>query len=293
MVPAMGAVRSLGTLAVMALAACRASRDTRAQAQPTPAGSASSPRDAGAGASSPVDAAAAQAVDAAAAPGDAASDARLASAPAWPVAPGAEVPGFGCIGWSRKRGVLACILGSSFSDSGLDVSLGFVPIRPDAESIEPLALVEQPGRTPPPFPPDKIAPFNDLLRGFTPLDRDAARIGTRWVDDKLVVNPPITAGGATLVLLLRREGTMIFAPKYRATLWIRFAGRPRVMIEELADAISDVEARLFTVGGAVIVQRIHSVGDEGTYGTFIQLWRCTADHCDDAREPFPAPAQPP
>jgi hypothetical protein len=86
---------------------------------------------------------------------------------------------------------------------------------------------------------------------------------------------------------------MIFAPKYRATLWIRFAVHPRIMVEELADAISDIEARLFTVGGAVIVQRIHSVGDEGTYGTFIQLWRCTADRCDDAREPFPAPAQPP
>jgi hypothetical protein len=193
---------------------------------------------------------------------------------------------------------MACILGSSFSDNGLDVSLVFVPLRPDAESIESLALVEQPSRSPPPFPPDKIAPFNDLLRGFTPLDRGAARIATRWDGDKLVVDPRIIgplpgASGATLALQLEREGTMIFAPKYRATLWIRFAGHPRLMIENLADAISDIEAHLFSVGGAVIVERIYSVGDEGTYGTFIQLWRCTADGCDDAKESLPAPAQPP
>lgn len=276
----------------MAVTACRANRDPQAQATAT--GSASSPRDAaGTGAPSPVDAATAPVADAAAAAVDAASDTRPAAPPAWPVTSSAEVPEFGCIGWSRKRGVLACILGNSFSDSGLDVSLVFVPVRADAELIEPLSLVEQPGRSRPPFPPDKVAPFNDLLRGFTPLARDAARLETRWTHDKLVVGPATTAGGATLALQLQREGTMIFAPKYHATLWIRFAGHPRLLIEDLADALSHVEARLFTVGGALIVERIYSVGDEGTYGTFIQLWRCTAERCDDATEPFPAPAQPP
>ena len=295
MVPTMRSVHGPGALALVALAGCRGSHDTQPQAQPTPSWSATSPRDAGSLAPNPVDAAAAPAVDhtappfgGAAARGqaplvDAGSDARLAGAPAWPVAPGAEVPGFGCIGWSRKRGVLACILGMAFSDSGIDVSLGFVPVRADAEPIEPLALVEhKPGLSPPPFPPDKIAPFNSLLRGFTPLDRGAPWIEASWAGDELIVSPPITAGGATLALQLGREGRMIVAPKYRAKLWIRFAGHPRLMIEDVADAISHVDVRLFTVGGAVIVERIYSVGDEGTYGTFIQLWRCTADRCDEA-----------
>jgi hypothetical protein len=276
----MRGVRGLVALGLMVLAGCRGDRNP--QTQPTSAGGAGSLRDAGGSANAPI------AVDAAAPPvdapaADAASDASVAALPAWPVAPGADVPEFGCIGWSRKRGVLACILGTSFSDTGLSTALTFVTIRPDAEAIEPLVLVEQPGRSRPPFPPDKIAPFNDLLRGFMPIDRSAPRLEAAYVGDKLVVGPALTAGGAKLSLELERDGTMIYAPKYRATLWIRFPGQPRVMIEQVADAISHVEARVFAVGsGAVIVERIYSTGDEGTYGTYIRLWQCATDRCDDA-----------
>jgi hypothetical protein len=178
--------------------------------------------------------------------------------------------------------VLACVLGDSFSDSGLTVSLDFVRLRENADKIESLALAKSPYYgAEPEFPPDKIEPFNEALRGFTPIDRSAARIGSRWDgNDKIVVDPQVTAGGATLRLEVVREGRAIFAPKHSTTLWIRFAGHPRILISEVADAISRIEARLFVLGGAVIVERIYSVGDEGTYGTHIALWQCTPEECE-------------
>jgi hypothetical protein len=86
---------------------------------------------------------------------------------------------------------------------------------------------------------------------------------------------------------------MIIAPKHRATLWIRFAGHPRILVDEVGDAISHVQARLLVLDGAVVVERIYSVGDEGTYGTFVGVWRCMPDRCEPPRDDDPATPQRP
>jgi hypothetical protein len=199
------------------------------------------------------------------------------------VVPGTEVPDFACLGWSIRRGLVACIVGSrGFNVGDSTVSLVFKPLRPGVEAPEPITLLqrtENEGRGPDELLAAQASELAAQLRGFVTLDRSAA-VEAHFVDDHLVVTPAVTAGGATLSLRATRHGTVVFAPKVRAQLTLRLPGHPRQVLETEEGAIGGYTAHLFALDRAIVVERRYHIGDEGTSGNVGDVWVCIAGQCD-------------
>jgi hypothetical protein len=221
---------------------------------------------------------------------DATTDAAVDAWSPIAVVPGREVPEFTCLGWSRRRGLAACIIGSRGHNVGdSDVALVFEPLRPNTEVPEPLTLIhrsEEEGPGPEELPQEQVAELVAQLRGFVTIDRAAPVVELVSADSHVGVTPPISAGGATLSLQATSHGTVVYAPKLRVVLTIQLAGHARTVLEEAEGAISAYTARLIVLDHTVIVERRYGIGDEGTSAAIGDVWVCNAGHCD------PGPVQP-
>jgi hypothetical protein len=224
-------------------------------------------------------------------PGDAAGDAAVDAAPQTIVL-GNTVPDFGCLGWSPQRQVAACIIGSrGVNIGGSQVDLVFIGASADVEtppSITILQSDDQGGMAPDEMPPALIAQLASAVRGFVPWDRSLARITSTREDDKLVMSAPISVGGMRITVRTRKELPAGFATQFSAMLTVRVPGGAEHVVAETSGSLSSVEVRGFAIQDraghrGVIVEQIHGIGDEGIYGSFAQLWRCTRDGCDQAQ----------
>jgi hypothetical protein len=229
----------------------------------------------------------AAAVDAATPPADAAPDA--------PPAPkaiiiGDTVPELGCIGWSPKRGLVACILGQrGYNLGGSKVDLVFFGVGKVAgdpsqvpESIAILDTGDEGGAGLDALDPALTARLRKALEGFLLWDRSGPILTAETVDGKPTASPPLTTGGMTIALRAERAPQQGYAPCLSAQLTVRVPGGARHIVNEVSGPIS-VEVRAFPLDGVgrgtVIVEHLRSTGDEGISGTEASVWRCTAAGC--------------
>lgn len=244
-----------------------------------------------AGSSSAAEAAPAP-VDAAAAPPPV--DAAAPDAPPAPKAImiGDKVPELGCMGWSPKRGLVACVLGQrGVNLGGTLVSLKFFGVGKAAsdpsqvpESITILDTGDGGGPAPDELDPALTARLRKALEGFLLWDRSGPILTAEIAEGKPVASPSITIGGMTIALRAERAPQQGFAPCVSAQLTVRIPGGARHIVNEENGPFS-VEVRPFPLDGVgrgtVIVEQLRHTADEGIYGTAASVWRCTAAGCEE------------
>ena len=270
-------------LLVWSTSACR---DRSAPTPGPPAAGSSATAAAAAADAAIADAAAADAAVAAAA----AADAAAADAAARTIAIGRVVPDLGCLGGSPRRELAACIAGVRGSNlgDGTKVELAYFAVSEGAEvppRIPILVVGEGQGRGLDDLPPALAAQLTSELEGFAPWSRDGALITTRSADDKLVVGPPISVGGMTIAVRLDPAPPQGYAPAYSALLTVRVPGGARHVVAETTGSVSGLEVRAFAIRdrsgrGAVLVEQVHHIADEGMYGRAASFWMCTASGCE-------------
>jgi hypothetical protein len=193
------------------------------------------------------------------------------------VVPPKKVPDFGCFAWSKAQRRVACVVGArGFWGGGTRVELAFIALDPAAPEIESLVLVDtgdEESRGPDDLAPETVMRVADALRGFTPLT-PRARTRTKWKKDHLVAGPPISVGGITFKMTLDPVPPLSVAPAFHAVITAA-----NVSLYDDTNAFSGFEVRAFAIGGVVIVDAMHSIGDEGTYGSFGSAWRCIGKIC--------------
>lgn len=186
-----------------------------------------------------------------------------------------EVPEFGCLGWSRARSLVACVVGERTDDGGR-IDLVFAALRagvevPDAITVLDAAYLGASLE----LPQATVDRLTAALRGFEPLDR-APQL---HADYKHMVAPPIVVGGLALAARLAEDGTGTFATKYHYILVGQRGRKTTITLDDFSNTIDRLDVRAFAIGDRVIVDRSYHIGDEGTYGTFGAAWLCNAYDC--------------
>jgi hypothetical protein len=101
---------------------------------------------------------------------------------------------------------------------------------------------------------------------------------------KLVAGPAISVGGMELAVRARPAPTTTIARRFGATLTVRLPSGARRGVAD-TESITGLEVRAFPLRdragrGAVLVEQIQSVADEGMYGAVAAVWRCTEAGCE-------------
>ena len=198
-----------------------------------------------------------------------------------------KVPEFGCLAWSRSRELAACVIGSrGFNVGPATVRLVFVPLG-DADAPESLALLdlEQENPGPDDLPRDLAKRFEASLTGFSRLQRTAPSITVSGEGSSLVKGSPLSVGGMSISVRANRAPPLAFAPAYHATVTVRGPDGSQRPLSDLTAPMT-LEIRAFPLRdranhSVVLVEQVHSVGDEGTFGSHGAAWRCTAQSCQE------------
>jgi len=200
------------------------------------------------------------------------------------IAIASSVPDFGCLGWSPDQNVAACVVGQRGTNiGGTQVEVALVPLTAKADAGDPVKLLDlgdNDGRGPDELPPPIATRLASTLRGFVSLDRNLAHISSTNDDGKLIVSAPVSVGGMVIAVRSEPAGRQVFAPANHVVLSVRFADGTKRVLADRSDAIHTVDARAFALHGAVIVELVYATGDEGTYGSYGSVWRCSATDCE-------------
>ncbi|MBX3158831.1 MAG: hypothetical protein KF773_22885 [Deltaproteobacteria bacterium] len=265
------AMRGVTCTVLVGLAAgCGGKREPAREAEPPAKTSDVRASDAAAPAAAVVDAA----------PAVAAVVADAAAAPAGLVID--KVPEFGCLGWSPRRRIAACIGGRWGFNIGVNlIELTLVAASPGAPAPDPITLSPEGAAAfeKPPLAPELVTQLAGALEGFVPWDRAAPAI-------ELQPNKPggtstITVGGAKIDVRVSPAppGHSTRAPAHRVKVTARIGGTAHLVGETLGP-ISEVKVRAFPLDkDVVVVEQIHHLGDEGTTGDLASFWLCTAAGC--------------
>jgi len=198
-----------------------------------------------------------------------------------------KVPEFGCLAWSRSRELAACVTGSrGFNVGPATVSLVFAPLG-DAEAPAFLTLLdlEQENPGPDDLPQDLAKRFEASLAGFTRLPRTSPSITVSGEGSSLVKGSPLSVGGMSISVRANRAPPLAFAPAYHATLTVRGPDGSQRLLNDLTAPMT-LEVRAFPLRdrqnhSVVLVEQVHHVGDEGTFGSHGTAWLCTAQSCQE------------
>ncbi|MCE9576870.1 MAG: hypothetical protein K8W52_27235 [Deltaproteobacteria bacterium] len=192
----------------------------------------------------------------------------------------ATVPDFGCFARSTDGRVIACVVGQrGFNIGPSRVELVFVASddRPIPSSI---VLLENEGETrgDDALPPAVIAQVTAALRGMVGLERGGPHVVATRGDARASTTPAITVGGLTIGYATRAAAPTGQAPAFHTTLSVR-RGQAAEVLDDGDKITPTVEARAFAVGDTVVVEQLHGIGDEGTFGDYGAAWRCGKDAC--------------
>lgn len=204
----------------------------------------------------------------------------IATAKPASVVVGPTLPDFGCLGWSDKLGVAACLVGSRGTNIGESrISVVFVPVRDEATEIEPLVVRQTDQRGPDELSATEHATLVKRLAGFVTIDRSGPVLRAKMGGTPA----PITVGGATLSAKATALAKTDAAPRYRVVMTYT-RDKAKRALDDRSDSISGYEARVLVIAGTQIVERAYSTGDEGIYGDYGTVWRCTKTACDEPLE---------
>jgi hypothetical protein len=231
---------------------------------------------------------------------------RVVSCAAWLLVTGASAgprrdaiaiptyPSFGCLGWSPRDKVIACIVGSHVTRSLTDISLDFEALHggdaPDSVALRSIEYGSVSDLTD--AERDAIAA---QLRGYVPVDRRAhvvveyeyarelARRGQITADyqqrhSRLAASPPVQVAGTTLSVHVTPHD-----PGYQVELAIKggVGPRDRTVLEMIDDTVSHVDAYLYVLDGVAIVECTSHADDEGESRTRGSVFICTRTGCTE------------
>jgi hypothetical protein len=189
------------------------------------------------------------------------------AASATPVLFDKTVPPFGCFAASASRHLGACVIGDDMTNMGLPTTalLVFAPLAPGVEPPASVTLFDKEdafGRLERQTLDPKVrARANKLLAGFSPI----APVLTLSVDK----NP--SARDFRITQRKTAEGGENEPPRFETKLEHRIGTGWEVIDEQPGTPTRGYTVLVYANG---LVERTHSMAQEGSYGTSVDVWLC-------------------